>query len=313
MSSRPIVFCLCLFLALGEGLGSLRAQGRGLSVFFNRKDNPGQVRSEVIFLDENGLAVVVTEASVDFRSGRYNNEPVKLVAHDPVSRLTLIRVPRQNSKPFQPADLGNSLGLTQGSALYLGIEGDTPPSRFVSRESKYKEKALPLELFRVHHEAEQKPGPGHPLFDSAGRLVAINYRRAAEFGNGNFAFPVEVLQRIQKATVVDGIVQRSWFGVELLPSDPFAVVQAVRQASPAAKAGIVKGDILVQIGPRPVRQYSDAINAFFYLVEGQESEVKFLRGAELMTAVVTPELVPEAPPAPPVVDAPVTEVVEPTE
>ena len=85
------------------------------------------------------------------------------------------------------------------------------------------------------------------------------------------------------------------------------MVQAVRQSSPAAKAGIVKGDILIQIGPRSIQRYSDAIDAFFYLREGEDVPVKFLRNTEVMEATVTPELVPAAPPAPPVEEAPKSE------
>lgn len=304
MSSRTLLGFFLLGVIGSASLQSLAAQAPGNSVFFNKKEGPGQARSELTFIDEAGLAVAVTESTVDFRSGKFNGEPVKLVAHDPVSRLSLIRVPLEKGKETKPVDLGSSLDLSQGSPLYLGVEGDTSLSRFVSRESEYKEKPLPLELFRIHHQSDQRPALGHPLFDSAGRLVAINYRRADEFGNGSFAYPVEVVQRIQGATVVDGVVQRSWFGVELLPSDPFAVVQAVRQASPAAKAGIEKGDILIRIGARSVQDYSDAINAFFYLREGEEAVVKFLRGTEEMEAKVTPELVPAAPPAPPVEASP---------
>ena len=283
------------------------AQEPNSSVFFKTKDGPGLSRSHVIFLDEAGLAVVVTDSLVELNTGIFKGEAIKLVAHDPVSRLSLIRIPLKLGVKTKPVDLGVSLNLDQGSALYLGLEGDTSLSRFVSRESEYKEKPLPLELFRVHHQADLNPGLGHPLFDSAGRLVAINYRKAEEFGNGSFAYPVEAIERLQNATVVDGVVQRSWFGVELLASDPFAVVQAVRQSSPAAKAGIVKGDILIQIGPRSIQRYSDAIDAFFYLREGEDVPVKFLRNTEVMEATVTPELVPAAPPAPPVEEAPKSE------
>ncbi|MGJ8724220.1 MAG: S1C family serine protease [Roseibacillus sp.] len=299
---------MSVLLVASGSVFSLAAQEFSSSVFFNKKEGPGQAKSEVIFLDENGLGIVVTEATVDFRSGRYQTEPVKLVAHDPVSRLTLVRVPMAEGLRTKPVELGSSLSLLPGDVLYLGVEGDTSLSRFVSRESEYNEKPLPLELFRAHHRDDLNPALGHPLFDSAGRLVAINYRKVVEFGNGSFAYPVEVVKRIQGATVIDGVVQRSWFGVELLASDPFAVVQAVRQASPAAKAGIVKGDILLQIGERPIRSYSDALNAFFYLKEGEDEVVKFLRGTEVSEVTVTPELVPAAPPAPPVVEGPKQEV-----
>ena len=304
MNFRPRALFTSLLLVASGCVSTLAAQGLPKSVLFNRKEGPVQARSEVIFLDRNGLGVVVTESSVDFRSGRYLGESVKLVAHDPVSWLTLIRIPLAEGEHTQPVEFGASLGLEPGDSLYLGVEGDTSLSRLVGRESTYKEQSLPLQLFRIHHQDDQNPGLGHPIFDSAGRLVAINYRKVTEFGNGSFAYPVEVVQRIQNATVIDGVVQRSWFGVELLASDPFAVVQGVRQASPAAKAGIVKGDILLQIDQRPIRRYSDAINAFFYQKEGVDEVVKFLRKTEVLEVTVTPELVPVTPPVAPVTEAP---------
>ena len=310
MNSSLKALFTSLLLAASGSVSFLSAQGLSGSVFFSKKEGPEQTKSEVVFLDENGMGVVVTEAIVDFRSGKYLANPVKLIAHDPVSRLTIIRVSLKEGERTQPVELGNSLSLVPGDPLYLGVEGDTSLSRFVSRESTYKDQPLPLKLFRIHHQDELKPGVGHPMFDSAGRLVAINYRTVTEFGNGSFAYPVEVVKRIQNATVVDGVVQRSWFGVELLASDPFAVVQGVRQASPAAKAGIVKGDILLQIGERSIRSYFDAINAFFYLREGEEEMVKFLRKTELMEVAVTPELVPAASPAPPVEEASEPEAVD---
>ena len=283
------------------------AAGGGLreAVLFSSKDGPNWARSEVVFLDENGLAAVVTEAEFDFRSGKFRGEDVRLLAHDSVSRVSLVRVPLEEGERTTPVELGSSLNVSAGSQLYPSLEGESQASVIVSRESEYEEEPLPFELFRVHNPEGKAFFPGQPLFDSAGRLIAISYRKAKEFGNGNFAFPVEVVKRIQGATVEDGIVQRSWFGVELLPSDPFAIVQRVRPISPAAKAGLVKGDVLVQIGPRRIESYSDAINAFFYLRDDQEVVVKFIRGVEVKEATVKPELVPSVAPS-----TPATEVSE---
>jgi S1-C subfamily serine protease len=128
--------------------------------------------------------------------------------------------------------------------------------------------------------------------------VGINYRPAEDFGNGSFVFPVEAVRYLRTATVNAGVVQRSWFGVELLPSDPIAVVQGIRQGSPAGKANMVKGDILLQIGPRAIHGYSDAINAFYYLKEGETETVRLMRGAEMLEVEVIPELVPAPEPLP---------------
>ncbi|MBK1833397.1 S1C family serine protease [Roseibacillus ishigakijimensis] len=293
---RGVVLALAWCLGTMVALGEQEALQEG--VVFKKKGSSGDtLQSEVVFLDEAGLAVVATEATTDFRSGTYRGEPVSLVAHDSVSRLTLVRVPLASGEATAPVELGSSLKVEEGSAFYLGVEGESSISRFVSRESEYKGQPLPLELFRVHHAPEVKPGLGHPFFDSAGRLVAINYRKASEFGNGSFAFPVEVLKRIQGASVENGVVQRSWFGVELLPSNPLAVVEGVRPSSPAAKAGLIEGDILIRIGPRFVQDYFDALNAFFYLREGEEATVTYVRGTEVGQTTVLPELAPVALPA----------------
>lgn len=260
---------------------------------FSKKDEPiGGIRSEIIFLDSLGLGVVVADVSADFRSGKFQGEPTELVAHDALSRLTLVRVSLPSGEKSFPVELGASLAMKPGSELYAAQEGDVPASRLVSRESIYRDKPLPLELIRIHNAPDVRVRPGDPFYDSAGRLTAIAYRPVSEFGNGCFAFPVEALKRLLDATVVEGVVQRSWFGVELLASDPFAVVQGVRQDSPAAKAGLVKNDIILQIGPRLIKSYSNAINAFFYLREGQPAVVRFLRGTEEMSVEVLPELVP---------------------
>ena len=267
--------------------------GSADSVFFPKKDDsPAFVRSEIVFLDDQGLGVVVTDSVSDFHAGKYRGQPIELVAHDEISRLSLIRVSLTPGEKSTPVELGSSLELLEGASLFTAHEGELSASRLVSRESSYRDKPLPLELIRLHSPSEEKPISGDAFYDSAGRLVAICYRPALEHGNGCLAFPVEVVKRLTQSTVVDGIVQRSWFGVELLSSDPFAVVEGVRQDSPAAKAGLLKGDIILDIGPRKIRNYSDAIDAFYYLRENEASQVRLLRGVEELTLEVMPELVP---------------------
>lgn len=290
------VFSLCYLGASLPSRGEDSVAAAKAAVLFSKKDGAvGGIRSEIIFLDNLGLGVVVADVAADYRSGKFLGEGTTLVAHDSLSRLTLLRVSLPKGEMSEPVELGTSLSLRAGAELYSAQEGDVPPSRIVSRESVYKEKPLPLELIRIHNGEETRVRPGDPFYDSAGRLAAIAYRPVSEFGNGTFAFPVEALKRLLDATVVDGLVQRSWFGVELLASDPFAVAQGVRQDSPAAKAGLVKGDIILQIGPRVIENYSNAINAFFYLREGEPTTVRFLRGTEQISVEVMPELVP--PPA----------------
>lgn len=287
---RKLIFLPLLAAGVAFSTAAVREPD---SVFFSRKDGaPGQLRSRIVFLKDDGLGVVVTEASANYGSGVYHGKPVELVAYDPVSRLSLVRVTLNPNRKLEPAEIGSALDLKIGDPLYRDVEKESEASRIISWASEYKDKPLPLELLRLHHPAGEEPFIGHPFFDSAGRLIGINYRKATEFGNGSFVFPVEAIERLIGATVEGGIVQRSWFGVELLASDPFAAVQGVRIDSPAAKAGLLKGDILLQIGPRAIRRYSDALNAFYYLREGEAEKVRFIRETAVIEVEVVPELVP---------------------
>ena len=270
-------------------------------VFFPNQDGGPSLSSELIPLVDSGLGLVLTEAKADFRNGIYQGEALNLVVHDPVSRLSLVRIPVafQSEEEMERVELGQSISLKPGDPLFLRLEKEVSKSVFVSRESEYDGQALPLELLRIHHEAEEVLQPGQPIFDAAGRLVAIHYRSVEEFGNASLAFPVEVVQSLKDAEVdSEKLVRRTWFGVELLASDPMAVVQGVRQESPATKAGIQQGDVLLRIGPRRIRNYAEALNSFYFFKEGQSEAVSLLRGTELVEVMVVPEFVPASPPAP---------------
>ncbi|MDP0491351.1 MAG: S1C family serine protease [Verrucomicrobiota bacterium JB023] len=250
--------------------------------------------SELVYLDEQGLAAAVTALGVNPRQGQAGDRKTILVAHDPVSRLSLLRVPLETGESTRAEELGSTLNLEEGAVLLTSLEGGEEASRLVSRESTYKGKPLPLELMRVHHPPEIDVRMGAPLYDAAGRLLGISYRRAQEFGNGTFVFPAEAIERVWRGSRKNEIVERSWFGVELLATDPMPVVQGVLQNSPAAAAGLQKGDILLKIGERRVANYAAAVNAFYYLLEGKPTDVLLLRGTERLSLTVVPELVPAA-------------------
>ncbi len=216
---------------------------------------------------------------------------LELAIHDPVSRLTLLKMPAGVAVKGA-VKRGSTKDLDAGDAIYLDAGKKDSPSRVVSWENKYRDNVLPLALMRVHHPGDVVPPPGTPMFNAAGELVAVCHQAAPDFGRGTYALPVEVIERVEKDLKARGRVVRCWIGIVMEVKHAVPSVMTVRPDSPAAAAGVKKNDILLAVGDYQVRTYADAVNAFYYLVSGEETTVEVLRGTERLTMKVVPEMSP---------------------
>ena len=154
--------------------------------------------------------------------------------------------------------------------------------------------------------------------------VTLGKRPAPKFAEGAFAFPegfekfdfknmpeldkfefkMPDLEKLEKYKVVPGepsffsFGNRRQIGVGLTPlskqlSDHFgvsggALVNTVRQDSPAAKAGLKAGDIVVEVEGKAVKGEMDVVRAIAEKKEGDVS-LTFIRGGQRQTVRITPE------------------------
>ncbi|MEO8298171.1 MAG: Do family serine endopeptidase [Burkholderiales bacterium] len=108
---------------------------------------------------------------------------------------------------------------------------------------------------------------GGPLFNNRGEVVGINsqiYSRSGGYQGLSFAIPVDVAQRVQRQIVATGHASHAMLGVTVQEinqtlADSFklakpegALVANVQPGSPAAKAGLQSGDVIVAIDGKPV-------------------------------------------------------------
>ena len=226
--------------------------------------------------------------------------PARVVGGDPATDIAVLKVEKElpvfvlAPKPALGSPvcaIGNAFGLdlsvTCGvvSALHRSGTGFNPIEDFVQTD------------------AAINPGvSGGALVDREGRLVGMVSAIFTLQSDGdigvNFAVSTALLMRVAEDLMASGRVERVFSGliVEPLPEElrermAGVRVRAVRPNSPASKAGIQPGDLLLYVGARKIRRPSDVSSAFGVLKSGETVALTLRRADEPVTAKV--ELTPK--------------------
>lgn len=253
-------------------------------------NSSGLVQSIAVPADGRHLMVVVIAPGADplgmtLRVGE-RQIPALIVGHDPVSRLAFVRI--------EGDVLPKSIAWAEKTqpdveATLQSIESAGPVKcRSSGWVKQVGGKILPLALLRVNF-SRKVPPPGTPLVDEAGRVVAIVFQASGN-GTTGYAIPAEAVHRVRQDVQNGGLLTRGWLGLALRAELQMPEISRVLPDSPAAAAGIRPNDVLLTIGSRPIADYADAVNAFFYLIPGQQVRVKLLRDAEQLEFCLTPTI-----------------------
>lgn len=159
----------------------------------------------------------------------------------------------------------------------------------------------------VQTDVAVNPGnSGGPLFDLDGKVVGVNsqiYSRSGGYMGLSFAIPVNVVKTVTEQLKNNGYVSRGWLGVSIQNldkslADSFgldrpegALVSKVTADSPAAKAGIQTGDVILGFAGKPIGQSSNLPPLVGATSIGEPVEVEIMRNRERQTvSVVIAEL-----------------------
>ena len=167
-----------------------------------------------------------------------------------------------------------------------------------------KGRALPDETYVPFIQTDVAVNPGNsggPLFNLQGEVVGINsqiFSRTGGYQGVSFAIPIDVAMRVQKELVANGHVSRGWLGVGIqgmsadlarsfgLDQPRGALVAQVQPDSPAAKAGVKTGDVIVDFDGHRIDDSSDLPPLVGATPVGSDAKVTVLRDGRERTLTV---------------------------
>jgi S1-C subfamily serine protease len=160
----------------------------------------------------------------------------------------------------------------------------------------------------IQTDAALNPGnSGGPLVDSNGRVIGVNTATIMGAQGLCFAVGIDTAKYIASQILRHGHVQRSWIGIAAqnvrlprrivyvykLPAPSGVMATSVDPESPAAKAGLREGDIILSFAGESVSAIDELHRLLSADRVGRRQPLMALRGISLLDLTVTPENRPE--------------------
>ncbi|WP_200762675.1 Do family serine endopeptidase [Nitrosophilus alvini] len=222
----------------------------------------------------------------------------KIIGTDPKSDIAVIKIDAKNLKPIK---FGDSSKLKVGDIVFaignpFGV-GETVTQGIISALNKSGVGINEYENF-IQTDAAINPGnSGGALIDTRGALIGINTaiisRTGGNIGIG-FAIPSNMAKKVAKQLIETGYVERGYLGITIrdLTDDLYAfyntkegcVILGVEKNSPAWKAGLKRGDLIVEINGNKIRNSIDLKNTLGVLKPGSNITIKYIRDKSIHTA-----------------------------
>ena len=264
------------------------------------------ISTDGYILTNNHVVEGADEIEVQLNDSR--RARAKVIGTDPDSDLAVLKI---NLDRLPVITLGNADALQVGDQVLaignpFGV-GQTVTSGIVSALGRNQLGINTFENF-IQTDAAINPGnSGGALVDVNGNLMGINtaiYSRSGGSMGIGFAIPVSTARQVLEGIVKEGVVRRGWIGVEPADLSPdlmetFGVkakhgvlITGVLQNGPAAQAGIRPGDVIVEVGDKPVNNVSELLTNVAALKPGAPTPFRLQRRGESVQVSVSPGLRP---------------------
>jgi serine protease Do len=261
-------------------------------------------------IDKSGLIVTnnhvvdgATKIKVKLPDGRTFD--ATLVGTDPATDVALLRV--KTDKPLPTVEFGNDRSLRVGDWVVavgnpFGLSNTVTAGIVSSIGRDIGNAEQPYTDFIQIDAPINRGNSGGPTFDLRGQVIGMNSMIFSPTGGSigiGFAIPASTIKDVVAALQAHGRVARGWLGVQIQPVTPEiasslgvtdpkgALVAQTVPESPAARAGLRQGDVIVAINGKEVADAHDVTRRVASLPAGKAAAFTILRDGQRQTVNVT--------------------------
>jgi serine protease Do len=307
-----------VMMSPGEGFGEDFFKNTPFEDFFKQHGGPPMKRRQMgegsgVIVDAKGYIltnyhVVAGADKLTIRLFDGKELMGKVQGTDPKTDLAVIRVEAQN---LPIATLGDSDKLQVGEwAIAIGSPFGLEETVTVGVISAKGRTGLGTGTYEDFLQTDASINPGNsggPLVNIDGEVIGIN-AMIIQPGQGiGFAIPINLAKTIMIELIKQGKVIRPWVGIGIQDLNPElmksfnvkekegALVSQVYEGSPAEKAGLKVGDIVVEIDGKKIKNSQDLVHEVLKKEVGQKVEIEIIReGKPMKVPVTTMEMPSEA-------------------
>ncbi len=285
--------------------------GRGFSGRFGVPDAPAEPRSprtpsfrgmgSGFIVAPDGYVVTnqhvvnnASEITVTLHDGK--KLPAELIGIDEKTDLALLKVESKEALPY--ARFGDSEATRVGDWVVaignpFGLGGSATAGIVSARGRDIQ--AGPFDDFFQIDAPINQGNSGGPLFDLSGQVIGINTAIYSPNGGNvgiGFAIPSNLAEGVIHQLRTNGRVERGFMGVTIQPVDEEiakslglesaagALVASVAPGSPAAKAGVEAGDVIVAVDGDDIAQVKELTRKIAAMAPDARAELVVLRNGE---------------------------------
>lgn len=276
-----------------------KQQGQGSGVIINEEGH---------ILTNNHVVGGSDKILVQLNDGR--EFPGKIIGADSLSDIAVIKI---DGEGFAHLPFGNSDDIRIGETVIaignpFGLS-NTVTMGIVSAKGRSNIGLVDYENF-IQTDAAINPGnSGGPLINLEGAIVGINtaiFSQSGGYQGIGFSVPINMAQHIMQELIENGNVSRGWLGVHIqditpdlvqafdLENSKGSLVAKVVNGSPAQKAGLQQGDVIVSFNESLIENSSDLRNKVGLAQPNTKAALKVVRKGMMKEIAVDLGLLPKS-------------------
>ncbi len=283
--------------------------------FFNKRGRSPQMDRKVSslgsgFVIDGTEGLVVTnnhvidgadEIIINFHDGS-KLKVDKVLGRDSKADIALLKVTPKS--PLKSVSFGSSANMKVGDWVVaignpFGLGGTVTVGIISAKQRDIN--AGPYDDFIQTDAAINRGNSGGPLFNMDGEVIGVNTAIISPTGGSigiGFAVPSDTVQAVVSQLKEFGVVRRGWLGVKIqtvtediaeglgVPENTGALVAAVTPDSPAAKAGLMAGDVILKFDGKDVSTMRGLPRLVAQAPIGRSVDVELLRAGKRETLPV---------------------------